>query len=120
MVGSIPLVAIYVIPRHRQASVIKQLGQSLQSSNLQTQVISCCRSLEPYHKKTCLMAYANNKGADQPAHPHFADVKKSCRNFSSLSQDDQLIWLMTNESDNIIVSFSKYAFDFFNLRGTCI
>ena len=24
---------------------------------------------EPGHKKTCLMSYANNKGADQPAHP---------------------------------------------------
>ena len=25
--------------------------------------------LEPGHEKTCLMSYANNKGADQPAHP---------------------------------------------------
>ena len=24
---------------------------------------------EPYHEKTCLMPYANNKGADQPVHP---------------------------------------------------
>ena len=24
---------------------------------------------EPSHEKTCLMSYANNKGADQPAHP---------------------------------------------------
>ena len=24
---------------------------------------------EPGHKKMCLMSYANNKGADQPAHP---------------------------------------------------
>ena len=24
---------------------------------------------EPHHDKTCLMSYANNKGADQPAHP---------------------------------------------------
>ena len=24
---------------------------------------------EPGHEKTCLMPYANNKGADQPAHP---------------------------------------------------
>ena len=24
---------------------------------------------EPSHEKTCLMPYANNKGADQPAHP---------------------------------------------------
>ena len=25
---------------------------------------------EPGHEKMCLMPYANNKGADQPAHPH--------------------------------------------------
>ena len=25
--------------------------------------------VEPGHEKTCLMLYANNKGADQPAHP---------------------------------------------------
>ena len=25
--------------------------------------------LEPGHQKTCLMSHANNKGADQPAHP---------------------------------------------------
>ena len=24
---------------------------------------------EPGHEKTCLTSYANNKGADQPAHP---------------------------------------------------
>ena len=24
---------------------------------------------EPDHDKMCLMSYANNKGADQPAHP---------------------------------------------------
>ena len=26
--------------------------------------------LEPYHEKICLMPYADNKGADQLAHPH--------------------------------------------------
>ena len=25
--------------------------------------------IEPGHEKMCLMLYANNKGADQPAHP---------------------------------------------------
>ena len=25
--------------------------------------------IEPRHEKTCCMTYANNKGADQPAHP---------------------------------------------------
>ena len=27
-------------------------------------------SYEPDDEKMCLMSYANNKGADQPAHPH--------------------------------------------------
>ena len=27
------------------------------------------KTYEPGHAKMCLMAYANNKGADQPAHP---------------------------------------------------
>ena len=27
------------------------------------------RQCEPGHKKMCLLSYANNKGADQPAHP---------------------------------------------------
>ena len=26
-------------------------------------------TMEPGHEKMCLMPYANNKGADQPAHP---------------------------------------------------
>ena len=26
-------------------------------------------TIEPVHGKMCLMSYANNKGADQPAHP---------------------------------------------------
>ena len=30
---------------------------------------SLSKSVEPGHQKTCLMSYANNKGADQPAHP---------------------------------------------------
>ena len=29
----------------------------------------CLIRYEPGHKKTCLMSYANNKAADQPAHP---------------------------------------------------
>ena len=27
-----------------------------------------CNIYEPGHEKMCLMSYANNKGADQPAH----------------------------------------------------
>ena len=32
-------------------------------------VLSCYGSFGPGHAKTCLMSYANNKGADRPAHP---------------------------------------------------
>ena len=28
----------------------------------------CAKEFEPGHKKMCLISYANNKGADQPAH----------------------------------------------------
>ena len=31
--------------------------------------ISILKRYEPGHKKMCLKSYANNKGADQPAHP---------------------------------------------------
>ena len=30
----------------------------------------CIAIIGPGHAKTCLMPYANNKGADQPGHPH--------------------------------------------------
>ena len=39
------------------------------------------------HEKICLMSYANNKGADQPAHPHSlisAFVVRSLGNIMSL------------------------------------
>ena len=29
-----------------------------------------CKTYEQGHEKMCLMSYANNKGADQPVHPH--------------------------------------------------
>ena len=38
------------------------------------------------------------------------------QNFSILSQDAQLIWLMNNESDDIINLFSRYIYDCFKLR----
>ena len=33
-------------------------------------IIPSTNLFEPGHEKMCLMSYANNKGADQPAHPH--------------------------------------------------
>ena len=41
------------------------LGRKLYSF----QYINCYNIYEPGHEKLCLMSYANNKGADQPAHP---------------------------------------------------
>ena len=35
----------------------------------QTQNQICLKPYEPGHEKMCLKSYANNKGADQPAHP---------------------------------------------------
>ena len=43
-------------------------------------------------------------------------VQKLCKEFSNLSQDAQLIWLMNNESDDIINLFSRYIYDCFKLR----
>ena len=40
-------------------------------------------------------------------------MQKLCAN---LSQDAQLIWLMNNESDNIIILFSRYIYDCFKIR----
>ena len=39
-------------------------GESLYMTN--ASIVNAC---EPGHEKMCLMSYANNKGADQPAHP---------------------------------------------------
>ena len=38
-------------------------------------------------------------------------VGQSCKNFLILSQDAQFIWLMNNESDDIINLFSRYIYD---------
>ena len=45
--------------------------RKLTDHSLQTwQIIVLSIAFGPGHTKTCLMPYANNKGADQPAHPH--------------------------------------------------
>ena len=51
---------------------------------------------------------------------HMVKVKMSCKNFSNLSHDAQLIWLMNNESDDIIYAFSIYINGCFNLRDDFI
>ena len=47
----------------------------------------------------------------------FKKVQALCKNFTNLSQDAQLIWLMNNESDDIINLFSWYISDCFKLRN---
>ena len=44
--------------------------QPLPAIRLTLPTIPPRRPLEPGHEKMCLMSYANNKGADQPAHLH--------------------------------------------------
>ena len=39
----------------------------------------------PGHAKTCLMPYANNKGADQPAHPRSLISAFVVRSLNSIS-----------------------------------
>ena len=62
----------------RTANTLIRLGgcPGSSESSLGVQVIFCQflsqklhLSYGPGHAKTCLMPYANNKGADQPAHP---------------------------------------------------
>ena len=48
---------------------------------------------------------------------HFLkEVQKSCKNISNLSQNAQLIWLMNNESDDIINLLSRYIYECLKLR----
>ena len=53
-------------------TTVEDVQEMSQYNALLTHKSECCKgtqSLEPGHEKTCLMPYANNKGADQPAHP---------------------------------------------------
>ena len=74
----IPLLAIAKISRRQLVSVTEQAGLSLTlSQNPKTAFLMTWLILyqgnngiiEPRHEKTCFLPYANNKGADQPAHP---------------------------------------------------
>ena len=45
------------------------LNKSSQKAMVAHLFPSMSKTNEPGHEKMCLMSYANNKGADQPAHP---------------------------------------------------
>ena len=46
----------------------------------------------------------------------FTETQKICKNFSTLTQDAQFFWLMNNESEDVIILFSNYIYDYFKLR----
>ena len=39
----------------------------------------------------------------------------TCPNYTLLSQKDKLVWLMTNEDDKIIIAFSSFIYDCFEI-----
>ena len=41
---------------------------------------------DPGHEKMCLISYANNKGADQPAHPHCCSLLRYYNNSTLYSR----------------------------------
>ena len=59
-----PMPGIELGPQQRHAMFL-----SHESALRKTVAVCSCNVTEPGHAKMCLMTYANNKGADQPAHP---------------------------------------------------
>ena len=55
---------------HTAAIVMLYLLEFFQFVVVTTFTGKCLLLYGPGHAKMCLMTYANNKGADQPAHPH--------------------------------------------------
>ena len=55
--------ARHVLRQCRRIKVIRCFGRPSKARN------GLILTYEPGHEKMCLMSYANNKGADQPAHP---------------------------------------------------
>ena len=61
------------IPKHVKLRLNEQAGFLKNDYDVRLakkQIFDTLRkTYEPCHEKMCLMSYANNKGADQPAHP---------------------------------------------------
>ena len=62
---------------YRKHGILEICGQTVLSMNI----------FEPSHEKMCLMSYANNKGADQPAHPRSLISAFIVRCLDSISLD---------------------------------
>ena len=72
------------------------------------------------HEKTCLMSYANNKGADQPAHPRSlisAFVVRCLDNVMSLvsvSKISNLMLASVDEQASLSLTWSETPEDTFS------
>ena len=54
---------------HRKILLCKKVDWEELKNHISEFGKSLSHTFEPGHEKMCLMSYANNKGADQPAHP---------------------------------------------------
>ena len=46
----------------------------------------------------------------------FSYIEKSCKNFSNLSEENKLLWLMKSEDIDIIEKLANHIFTCFNIR----
>ena len=75
---------------------------------------------EPGHEKMCLMSYANNKGADQPAHPRslistfVVHCLDSVMSLSSVTKISSLMLASVAEQDSLSLTWSETPEDTFS------
>ena len=75
---------------------------------------------EPGHEKTCLMSYANNKGADQPAHPRslisafVVRCLDSVMSLVSVTKIPRLILASVTEQASLSLAWSETSEDKFS------
>ena len=58
-----------VRPDISKSTLFMYLGSEIRDPFIYSSFKNTTYTNEPGHEKMCLMSYANNKGADQPAHP---------------------------------------------------
>ena len=79
-----------------------------------------CVIVEPGHGKTCLMLYANNKGADQPVHPRslisafVVRCLDSVMSLVSVTKISSLILASVAEQANLSLAWSETPEDTFS------
>ena len=62
---------------------------------------------EPRHEKNCLMPYANNKGADQPAHPRSPISAFVVRSLDSIMPAVATVKLLNSDAQKICYNHPK-------------